>query len=171
MMILVLGKPDSGKSKRAEEIVMERYENGERIYLATMIPFGDEGERRVLKHRKMREGKGFFTIECPGNLKALEDNELWTVRDKNRAICLLECVSNLVGNEMHEKGRENWDDRRIAGYVTEEIEWLSKRVKDLVAVSNEFEVQDDFDEDTKRYIEICSMVNRELIKLSERVVT
>lgn len=203
MMIFVLGRPDSGKSKRAEEIALERSKAGERIYLATMIPFGEEGKKRVEKHLKMRDGKGFITVECPVNLRALEkgsemrslmatesigdgtefrtletggnEPELMALAecedklDMDVCLCLLECVSNLVGNEMHENGREHWDNRRVAEYVVEEIKWLSEKVKDLVVVSNEFEIQDDFDEDTKRYVEICSLVNAELIRAADKV--
>ena len=87
MIVLVLGTPDSGKSKIAEDIVMRlaaglditgspaeeggRNESGrlaapagmDKLYIATMIPFGEEGDRRIEKHRNMRAGKGFLTVE------------------------------------------------------------------------------------------------------------
>ena len=51
MMILVVGSPDSGKSVKAEELAAELSGNEKKIYLATMIPFGEEGAARVEKHR------------------------------------------------------------------------------------------------------------------------
>ena len=65
MTVLIIGYPESGKSELAENMVMEMAAPGDRVYLATMIPYGDEGASRVEKHRKMREGKGFETIEAP----------------------------------------------------------------------------------------------------------
>lgn len=59
MTTLIIGYPDSGKSAMAERMVTEMSEPGERVYLATMIPFGQEGRDRIARHRKLREGKGF----------------------------------------------------------------------------------------------------------------
>ena len=43
MNVLIIGYPDSGKSKLAEDMVLEMSAPGERVYIATMIPFGEEG--------------------------------------------------------------------------------------------------------------------------------
>ena len=56
MVILVIGGSGSGKSERAESLVLELGEK--RIYLATMIASGEEGKQRVDRHKKLREGKG-----------------------------------------------------------------------------------------------------------------
>ena len=63
MICMILGTPDSGKSKRAEDLTLKLSGNDKKYYIATMIPFGKEGEERVKKHRNMRAGKGFETIE------------------------------------------------------------------------------------------------------------
>lgn len=57
-----------------------------------MRPFGAEGMWRVERHRKLRAGKGFETIECYVNLKEQ------TLPEKG--VVLLECMSNLTANEM-----------------------------------------------------------------------
>ena len=58
-MMLVIGTPNSGKSEMAEKLVMEYMnadENGSykraSLYVATMIPYKEEGANRVKKHRK-----------------------------------------------------------------------------------------------------------------------
>ncbi len=43
MVDLIIGTPDSGKSKRAEDLALKLSGDGKRIYLATMDPFGEEG--------------------------------------------------------------------------------------------------------------------------------
>ncbi len=69
---LVIGAAASGKSAYAESLCLGH--DGPRVYLATMEPFGEEGARRIARHRALREGKGFSTLErtrdvgaqCPG---------------------------------------------------------------------------------------------------------
>ena len=63
MMILVTGGSGSGKSAFAEDQVVS-FGEAERVYIATMFPFDEESKKRVQRHRNMRSGKGFETIEC-----------------------------------------------------------------------------------------------------------
>ena len=62
MMILVTGGSGSGKSAFAEDCVVS-FGKTDRIYIATMYPFDEESRKRVQRHRKMRQGKGFETVE------------------------------------------------------------------------------------------------------------
>ena len=115
MMVLVVGGSGSGKSSYAEKVTVSlaqesvkeitKSENtslsdfklniAKKYYLATMQVFDDEGRKKVDRHRKLRNGKGFFTIEQPVRISsALEKME-----DGDRAV-LLECISNLTANEM-----------------------------------------------------------------------
>ena len=91
MMVLVTGGSGSGKSAFAEDCVLSCGEN-KRIYIATMYPFDEESKKRVARHRKMRAGKGFETVECFVGLKNLKVSHGSTV--------LLECMSNLTANEI-----------------------------------------------------------------------
>ena len=61
-MIYIYGAIASGKSAYAEDYVCRL--GKERVYLALMQVYGEEGRKRVKKHRKMREGKEFRTVEC-----------------------------------------------------------------------------------------------------------
>ena len=58
---LVIGAAASGKSAYAESLCLGH--DGPRVYMATMEPFGEEGARRIARHRALREGKGFSTLE------------------------------------------------------------------------------------------------------------
>lgn len=69
MMTLVTGGSGSGKSEYAERLAVAG--GTPRIYVATMIPWDDEGRRRIEKHRAMRTGKGFETVECYTGLERL----------------------------------------------------------------------------------------------------
>ena len=50
---LVIGAAASGKSAYAESLCLGH--DGPRVYLATMEPFGEEGARRIARHRALRE--------------------------------------------------------------------------------------------------------------------
>ena len=89
MLILVSGGSASGKSRYAEELVV-RTQAGERIYVATMQVWDAESRKRVERHRAMRAGKGFRTVERPVRLGEMPVPE--------GAVVLLEDLSNLVKN-------------------------------------------------------------------------
>ena len=166
MTILIIGVPDSGKSAKAEEIAVKLSEGGRKIYIATMIPFGEEGKKRIEKHRKLREGKNFETIECPMNVKELAEKDL---RIKN-STCLLECMSNLVGNEMHSADTADLSNEELTEYIAGSLAALKEKAKHLVIVSNSLPLDEEgYDEDTKRYTRLVAMVNDELKKIADEV--
>ncbi len=69
MFVLVVGGSGSGKSAYAEELAVSLSSPGmERYYLAAMQVFDQEGQRRVERHRTLRQGKGFLTIEQPAQI-------------------------------------------------------------------------------------------------------
>ena len=99
MLILVSGGSGSGKSEFAEGLVVSAGLK-ERVYLATMQVWDQESVRRVERHRAMRAGKGFATLECPTGLERLEVPAGSAV--------LLEDLSNLSANEYFSDDRECW---------------------------------------------------------------
>ena len=184
MIVLVLGRPDSGKSKMAEDIVMRLAEGldpdaarsgasghagavspaassgMDKLYIATMIPFGEEGNRRIEKHRKMRAGKGFLTVEKYTEVDSL----IGEIRDLGGKCCLLECMSNLVGNEMHDPRNLSLPDEDLEKLITEEVLALGKSCGHLVVVANCFLTEDEsYDDETRRYVRIADHVN-EILK-------
>ena len=166
MLILIIGTPGCGKSEKAEELLLRLSEEGERIYIATMIPFGPEGEERIRKHRKMREGKGFLTVECPCDVDRIKDM-IPCLQDKS---LLLECMSNLAGNEMHaDKNADLSYDELLAGIVRD-VSLLGDACRDLVIVSNSFPKEDDsYDEDTRLYVRLVEDVNALLRERADQV--
>ena len=184
MIVLVLGTPDSGKSKMAEDIAMrlaagldpDAARSGasghagavspaassgmDKLYIATMIPFGEEGIRRIEKHRNMRAGKGFLTVEKYTEVDSL----IGEITDLDRKCCLLECMSNLVGNEMHDPRNLSLSDEELEKLITEQVLALGKSCGHLVVVANRFLTEDaDYDDETRRYVRIADRVN-EILK-------
>ncbi len=167
MITLIIGYPDSGKSALAESMVTEVSEPEERIYLATMIPFGQEGHDRIERHRKLREGKGFRTVEAPFDVRnAVTALEQEGIEMQNMTV-LLECVSNLTANELFERhtGRDELVPRLCA-----DIRGVAEMCRNLVIVTNHFEIEDGFDEDTRIYAEALDKLNEELSKFADKTV-
>ena len=61
MFTLVTGGAASGKSEYAESLALRL--PGRRIYLATMRPADPESLARINRHRLLRQGRGFDTLE------------------------------------------------------------------------------------------------------------
>ena len=60
-MTVVIGGSKCGKSGYAEKI-LDSFD-GKKLYIATMIPYGEEAQKAIKRHRKMRRNKGFETVE------------------------------------------------------------------------------------------------------------
>lgn len=162
MVSLVIGRPDSGKSKMAEDMAVSLSHGNRKVYIATMIPYGEEGKERIEKHRKMREGKGFETIECPRNLKRRFCGNGDAASDASGAneyadsTALLECIANLTSNVLFGESLLKDD---LAEYIASDVSALTKVFKNLVIVSNNYEIRDDYDLETRKYIELIDKVN------------
>lgn len=174
MTHLIIGYEDSGKSEYAENLSMEISNGFQKIYIATMIPYGEEGQQRITKHKKQREGKGFLTMEKADHLESLCDD----IKKYPKATCLLECVSNLLGNELYkgsynpnemDESRRQAEDNDIMQILHDEIESLIDCCDNLVMVSNDYEIRDDYDNETIRYCNLISKANVMLSALADKV--
>ena len=170
MTVLVTGTADSGKSALAEDLAMQTGDV-RRYYLATMKVCDDDGRKRVEKHRKMREGKGFVTIERQCAISGITNE----IDDPGEVTVLLECVSNLVGNMLHDRpGRaaQLLSDRSgrtaFADEAAGDIAKLAGMVHNLIIVTNEYETEDGFDEETGLYVELLGAVNARLCDIADR---
>lgn len=170
MITLIIGEPHSGKSALAEQLAMEavHQNSGAAYYLATMEVLGKEAMERVKKHRALRAGKGFVTIEKTVHVS----DALALIRQPETATVLLECVSNLVGNEMHGSPEKMElaasDPACFADAIADDILKLAV-VSNLILVTNDFANEGDFDEETRCYVRLCDAVNERLRARADRV--
>lgn len=155
MFTLIIGKNNSGKSSYAESIIADLNSN-KRYYIATMIPYGEEGKERVKKHLKMRENLDMETVEDP-YLEHLE-------YIKEDADVLLEDVSNLIANLIFEKGISSRDE--IIKLICE----LRNKSRNLVAVSISGIISEGYDKETASYINLLNDVNIELESIADKTV-
>lgn len=101
MFILISGGCKNGKSAIAEQIICSG--NSERFYIATMQPFGKEAEIAIKRHREMRSGRNFNTIE--------KYTDVGEIVLPGKSSVLLECIGNLCANEMFSAGCSAPDEK------------------------------------------------------------
>ena len=160
MIILVLGTPGSGKSDLAEDIMLSLKKKN-MYYLATMEVLDEDGRERVIKHRKKRKGKGFTTLEITHDIaEYFRDKEY----EEDSAV-LLECVSNLVGNELDRK-MEN--PELVPEKIINDILSVSRKVRDMVIVANSFTDSKEYDDKTRTYIRINNETNNKIQIITDK---
>lgn len=158
MQIVLFGGSNSGKSSLAEELVLHLAKTDQqRYYLATMQADGPEADERIKRHQNLREGKGFTTIERPLNLGEL------TL--KPGSIALLECLGNLVANEMFVPHNKK---PITALTLLGDIQCLQNQVQHLIIVSNEVGADGrEYDALTRAYQDVLAELNCEISVTSD----
>ena len=216
MMILVTGTSSSGKSaiaeqfacKLAEQSQIAKQQSAEQLcaskqqsaekpeavlrYIATMQVYDSESRERVERHRRLRAGKGFTTIERYHSVGVLPVSK--------KDVCLLECMSNLLANELYdtaerleqaeqmEQSTQMEQTERVeqsaqmkqaalvetldaAAGIIGDIKQLSGNCGHLVVVTNEvFTDGTAYDNSCMEYIEQLGRINRALGQMAEVVV-
>ena len=169
MMVLVIGGASCGKSAYAEETA--RKGPAPRYYLAAMRPYGEEGLRRIARHRALRAGKGFETIERYTDLGSLTlpaPAAGGSGLNAERGTVLLECVGNLTANEMFDEEGSMSDpaDRVVRG-----IAHLKEQCRLLVVVTNNVGSDGiEYAESTRAYIRSLGKINAALAAAADTVV-
>ena len=190
MLHMVYGGSASGKSSYAESFALSLQGDGRLLYIATMYPYkwntteiDPETMQRIERHRAMRADKGFDTVECYRHVEHIVA--------KRQDVLLLECMSNLLANEMYlepdadDGGRpETMSEVEKAGFemsktlspvskkIVQALVNLSTRVQDVVIVTND--VFSDggsltYDESTREYVKNLAEINCALARVAETV--
>ena len=164
---MVYGGSASGKSSYAESFAMSLQGEGRLLYIATMYPYkwntteiDPETMQRIERHRAMRADKGFDTVECYRHVEHIVA--------KRQDVLLLECMSNLLANEMYlEQDSDDGSDMAetmspVSNKIVQALIDLSTRVQELVIVTND--VFSDggsltYDESTREYVKNLAEIN------------
>ena len=175
------GGSGSGKSAYAESLLSSC--EGIKYYIATMQIYDAEGEKKVERHRKLRVGKGFLTIESPMNVGKIrfacaggseqaqyrQEAERKVQGSSEKKSALLECMSNLTANEMFTKDGMK-SEEEVVEKIVSEIQTLSQKLDNLVIVTNNvFEDGVIYDAGTMEYLRALGRINAALARLADRV--
>ena len=168
MLVLVSGGSGSGKSALAESIACGRFrelpENvrGRLLYAATMYADLTDPEtvRRIARHRSLRAGKGFETVEVPTALETLE------VRSGD--VLLIEDLPNLLANEIWSPDGRVHSEEDAVRYLAEAVFSLTARGADVVAVTGEVSADGLTKEPGSEMLLYIRALNRVGIRLAEQ---
>ena len=167
MLHIVYGGSASGKSSYAESFAMSLQGEGRLLYIATMYPYkwntteiDPETMQRIERHRAMRADKGFDTVECYRHVEHIVA--------KRQDVLLLECMSNMLANEMYLEPDSNAGSDMaetmspVSNKIVQALIDLSTRVQELVIVTND--VFSDggsltYDESTREYVKNLAEIN------------
>ena len=146
-----------------------------RYYIATMEVFGEEGRKKVERHKKLRQGKGFITIESPkdvGREKVLEmlrpDGQkkpfYWSVFLISQPMkCLvvpLKKDQNLADVQKHWQKKSALTSKRSI-----------KQLAFFAVITNEVGSDGEmYEKETLEYIRLLGLVNCRLAKMASEVV-
>ena len=135
---------------------------GDLIYIATMRPCGEEARQKIARHHKLRVGKGFQTLECYENLQELDIPD-------NHGI-LLECMSNLIANELYDENGGLRDAHTVMEHIMNGIGHLRQQTEYLVIVTNEVTADiNGYSEETRVYQRVLGCVNQRISALAEQI--
>ena len=164
MIVFVSGGAKNGKSGFAQDLAVQLARSGKRYYVATMIPVDEEDRERIRKHVADRDGLGFETIECGGNvLSCLE-------YDKNGSF-LLDSVTALLQNVMFPREKNYEMDLDAAETCAQDVITFAKSVANAVIVSDYiYSDAQRYDESTECYRKSLAKIDRLLAQLSDTVI-
>jgi adenosylcobinamide kinase/adenosylcobinamide-phosphate guanylyltransferase len=159
MRVLLTGGSACGKSTFAEQLALRL--PAPHYYLATMRPFDEETLERIARHRKARRTKGFLTVE--------RDVDIAGVAFSEGATVLLECLCNLVANELFDDAGavdEATFDRVLAGLTS-----LEERCENLIVVTNDVGrgSPGSYHPSTRLYVEVLGRLNAVLAERFDTV--
>lgn len=159
MLTLVIGGAASGKSEYAEAVCLSSAEP--RTYLATMERGGADAAARIARHRELRAGKGFSTIERPCDIAGLSNAPSGTV--------LVECLGTLAANEIFSPAGSGPDAALDA--IVSGIEALDRAADHVVIVSNDvFSDGIIYDRETDQYRTVLAAANERIAARAENVI-
>ena len=153
MIYLISGGSGSGKSKFAEDEALKY--NGRKLYIATMENKSSSAKERILKHRNMRQGKGFETLEKE---KFFQNIDLSAYE-----IVLLECLPNLTANHIYGGGSINM--------LYDDINYLLQGAENLIIVTNDISsCAINYSDEVYQYMQILNQLACSVAKQSDIVI-
>jgi len=155
--VLLTGGSACGKSSYGE--VLAAAAPRPVYYIATMRPYGEEGEAKIARHRALRAGKGFETVERYTDLASL--------RLPRRGSVLLECLANLTANEIFDP---DGSGENAADAVMRGIENLRGQCETLILITND--VGSDgggYSPETMHYVRTLGEINRRAAAMADEV--
>ena len=158
MLILLTGGSACGKSSYGEKLAV----SGPKplYYIAAMQPYDEECLKKIARHRDIRAGKGFETIERYTGVDTLK-------LPQSGGTALLECLCNLTANEMYIRPDFPVDpvEKVLMGVAN-----LKRQTDTLIVITNDVGSDNEkYSEETRRYIHALGKINTRVADMADRV--
>ena len=130
MNVLISGGCKNGKTGFAQDIAVKLSPEGNRYYVATMIPYDGEDRARIARHIEDRAGMGFDTLEVPRNIASC------LTLTKPDATFLMDSVTALLLNELFPETHNGEADPDAVNRCRDGLLKLAEGAKNAVFVTD-----------------------------------
>lgn len=163
MLVFISGGVRSGKSTLGEKFADESA-SGRKVYLATAEPYDEEMLCRIAIHKKQRKGRGYTTIEKSTDLQEILDDI------KNEDTVLLDCLGNLLANEMFKDGNTE-GERDITEKIFESVCAINEKAENLIVISNDvFSDGCIYSDSVIEYIDRLAELHIKIARISQKAI-
>ena len=162
MIVFISGGAKCGKSSIAQDLTVALAKGGKRYYVATMIPTGEEDQKRIRRHLADRDGMGFETVECFKNIMSVAESE---------GTFLVDNITSLIQNTLFSVEKNYEMDLVAANRCADELIAFAKIVRHAVFVSDY--IYSDaviYSESTEMYRKCLADIDRRLAKVCDTVI-
>lgn len=167
-LVLITGGAKSGKSSLAEKLASET--NSNVVYIATMPRI--EGDRELdykIENHQKRRPNHWSTVEKSFDLESTIDQF-----ENNNSICIIDCLSLLVSNLMHNEGFDSEQsilEEKLESSISLLIESIGKKpAVRFIVVTNEVGLSVVPENKSARvYRELLGLANQSVAKSASTV--
>lgn len=168
MLCLITGASGSGKSEYAETLICRLAQRDgicRKVYMATMEGESAAARQRIARHRKLRAGKGFLTVESLLGLGNAEPGPAADRAGAKPAVLLLECLSSLLANLMFSEGM---DAEAAVEEIVSQAETAKALYRHTVIVTDEiFSDGVEYGEGVQAYCRGLGLANQRLAEAAD----
>ena len=165
MNVLISGGCKNGKTSFAQDIAVKLSPEGNRYYVATMIPYDGEDRERIARHIEDRAGMGFATLEVPRDIASC------LTLAKPDATFLADSVTALLLNELFPETHNGEADPDAVDRCRTGLLKLAEGAKNAVFVTDY--IYSDamrYDEFTENYRASLASLDRALAEVCDVVI-
>ena len=162
MTVFVSGGAKCGKSSIAQDLTVALAKGGKHYYVATMIPTGEEDQKRIHRHLTDRDGMGFETVECFKNIMSVAESE---------GTFLVDNITSLIQNALFPVEKNYEMDLEAANRCADELIEFAKTVRHAVFVSDYiYSDAERYSESTEMYRKCLADIDLRLAKICDTVI-
>ena len=165
MTVFISGGAKNGKSTLAQDLTVALAKGRKHYYVATMISTGEEDDERIRRHIADRDGMGFETVECFGNIM-----DCLNTADKD-GVFLVDSITALIQNSLFPIEKNYEMELEAAMRCADELIRFAGTVLHAVFVSDYiYSDAERYSESTEIYRKSLADIDRRLAQVCDTVI-